>query len=432
MKKIKKPVSMLLSLLMVVGLFTIVPAAADEVQTERLGNYDYTVGTDEEGSYYAVDSALALFNLSSYSNFNNDFSGMRFKQTADIDMDGWDWYAIGAAIPFRGIYDGDGYVIRNISNPDGASGMFGNLRGTVKNVNLKDCSFSGGRVGSIASETYNEYVGEDEIICTIENCNVIGGTVTGSQMVGGLVGYLGGGEIIDCFTNVSVSGDALAKGPVVGHGNSPDCCFTDFPDGASNISGYQVEIYPITTGSGITVSGNFRTVGRTAGNIDYFGEPYDNITLSGGDAPEGYTVIGYQSDDVEITDGSFTMPEKAVSVTAVLGAEEPDHLSVSGDGNFYTINDAEGWDVFCDLLQDNDKGYFDGKTVLLGDDIAVTRMAGGSYHDFTGTFNGLEHTLTVSYGTAGEPVGGDDKVAPFRNVEDGCVIKNLHKSLQAV
>ena len=281
-------------------------------------------------------------------------------------------------------------------------------------------------MGSIASETYNEYVGEDEIICTIENCNVIGGTVTGSQMVGGLVGYLGGGEIIDCFTNVSVSGDALAKGPVVGHGNSPDSCFTDFPDGASNISGYQVEIYPITTGSGITVSGNFRTVGRTAGNIDYFAEPCDNITLSGGDAPEGYTVIGYQSDDVEITDGSFTMPEKAVSVTAVLGAEEPDHLSVSGDGNFYTINDAEGWDVFCDLLKDNDKGYFDGKTVLLGDDIVVTRMAGGSYHDFTGTFNGLEHTLTVSYGTAGEPVGGDDKVAPFRNVEDGCVIKNLH------
>ena len=139
MKKIKKPVSVLLAVLMVVSLFSIVPAAADEVQTERLGNYDYTVGTDEEGSYYAVDSALALLNLSSYSNFDNDFNWMRFKQTADIDMDGWDWYAIGAAIPFRGIYDGDGYVIRNISNHNhnGASGMFGNLRGTVKNVNLK-------------------------------------------------------------------------------------------------------------------------------------------------------------------------------------------------------------------------------------------------------------------------------------------------------
>ena len=426
MKRIKKPVSILLAVIMVVSLFSIVPAAADEVQTEQLGNYDYTVGTDEKGSYYAVDSALALFNLSSYSNFNNDFNGMRFKQTADIEMDGWDWYAIGDTIPFRGIYDGDGYVIRNIGNPNGDSGMFGKLNGTVKNVNLKDCSFSGGCVGSIASETYNEYVGEDEIICTIENCNVIGGTVTGSQMVGGLVGYLGGGEIIDCFTNVSVSGDAVAKGPVVGHGSDPDCYFTDIPDGASNRSGYQVENYPITTGSGITVSGNFRTVGRTAGNIDYFGEPYDNITLSGGDAPEGYTVIGYQSNDVEITDGSFTMPKKAVSVTAVFGSDEPDHLSVSADGNFYTINDAEGWDNFCDLLKDNDKGYFDDKTVLLGDDIAVTRMAGGSYHDFTGTFNGLEHTLTVNYGTAGEPVGDDNKVAPFRNVEDGCVIKNLH------
>ena len=140
MKKIKKPVSVLLAVLMVVSLFSIVPAAADEVQTEQLGDYDYTVGTDEEGSYYAVDSALALLNLANYNNnFSCDLKGMRFKQTVDIDMEGWDWYFIGATTPFRGIYDGDGYVIRNISNHNhnGASGMFGNLRGTVKNVNLK-------------------------------------------------------------------------------------------------------------------------------------------------------------------------------------------------------------------------------------------------------------------------------------------------------
>ena len=96
----------------------------------------------------------------------------------------------------------------------------------------------------------------------------------------------------------------------------------------------------------------------------------------------------------------------------------------SNDGNTYTINDDYGWELFCDALQNNDKGFFDGKTVKLGADIEVTRMAGGSYHDFTGTFDGQGHTLTVNYGTSGSPIN-EDNAAPFRYVE-GCVIRNLH------
>ncbi|MBQ6749433.1 MAG: hypothetical protein IJR02_01530 [Bacteroidaceae bacterium] len=104
---------------------------------------------------------------------------------------------------------------------------------------------------------------------------------------------------------------------------------------------------------------------------------------------------------------------------------DPAHFSVNDAGTEYTIHTAEGWGVFCDLLAENTKGYFDNKTVKLGADIEVTRMAGGSYHDFTGTFDGDSHMLTVSYGSASEPVS-NDKAAPFRNVENGCLIKNLH------
>ncbi len=105
---------------------------------------------------------------------------------------------------------------------------------------------------------------------------------------------------------------------------------------------------------------------------------------------------------------------------------DPAHFSVDNAGTEYTIHTAEGWGVFCDLLDHNAKGYFDNKTVKLGADIEVTRMAGGSDHDFTGTFDGDGHTLTVSYGSASEPVSDDNKAATFRNVENGCVIKNLH------
>ena len=111
-----------------------------------------------------------------------------------------------------------------------------------------------------------------------------------------------------------------------------------------------------------------------------------------------------------------------VSVTVSFDA---DHFADNGDGT-YTIKTAKGWDAFCDLLAaDGGKTYFSGKTVKLSTDIGtaddpITRMAGASHHDFTGTFDGQGHTLTVDYNT------GEQYAAPFRNAENGCVIENLH------
>ena len=105
-------------------------------------------------------------------------------------------------------------------------------------------------------------------------------------------------------------------------------------------------------------------------------------------------------------------------------------FSWSESDDTYTIHTATGWDLFCSLLANSDKGFFTGKTVRLGADIGtadapVTRMAGASGKDFTGTFDGQGHTLTVGYGTADAPFG-EQYAAPFRNLEDGCTIKNLH------
>jgi hypothetical protein len=56
---------------------------------------------------------------------------------------------------------------------------------------------------------------------------------------------------------------------------------------------------------------------------------------------------------------------------------------------------------------------FSGKTIVLDDDIVVTRMAGSSGHEFCGTFDGDGHTLTVQYGTANAPIEQQQFVAPF-------------------
>ena len=97
-------------------------------------------------------------------------------------------------------------------------------------------------------------------------------------------------------------------------------------------------------------------------------------------------------------------------------------FSVNDAGTEYTIYTAKGWDYFCDMLADNDKGYFTGKTVKLGANIAVSRMAGGSYHDFTGTFDGGGNTLTFEYSAT------EAYAAPFRYVEGPSA--TVHASIQ--
>ena len=81
-------------------------------------------------------------------------------------------------------------------------------------------------------------------------------------------------------------------------------------------------------------------------------------------------------------------------------------LSTDSDGAF-VINNASEWEYFCENLQDNDTwNRFSGKTVKLGADISVTRMAGSASHDFCGTFDGNHKTITFNYGSEAEPESG--------------------------
>ena len=86
-----------------------------------------------------------------------------------------------------------------------------------------------------------------------------------------------------------------------------------------------------------------------------------------------------------------------------------DDFSQTGD-NEYTIFTAAGWGLFCDAIAGGES--FSGKTVKLGADITITRMACDENHKFNGTFNGQGHTLTVNYGSADNPID-TEFVAPF-------------------
>ena len=87
----------------------------------------------------------------------------------------------------------------------------------------------------------------------------------------------------------------------------------------------------------------------------------------------------------------------------------PEDFTDNGDGT-YTINTAAGWGLFCDAIEGGES--FNGKTVYLGADITITRMANNADPCFRGTFDGQGHTLTLDYGTATNPVDAQF-VAPF-------------------
>ena len=105
---------------------------------------------------------------------------------------------------FWGTFDGDGHTISGIriyKGNDECQGLFGYVRGTVKNVTLSDaritgCNNVGGIVGFLPNYT-------DQLIGTVNNCHVDGNVaihtvVSNADYHGGIVGYSYSGTVINC------------------------------------------------------------------------------------------------------------------------------------------------------------------------------------------------------------------------------------------
>ncbi|MDD4291563.1 MAG: InlB B-repeat-containing protein [Clostridia bacterium] len=108
---------------------------------------------------------------------------------ADIDMADTAWTPVGidGDVIFTGVFDGNGYVIKNLSitTPNnGFSGLFGFIGGTVKNLGVTNVTL-----------------------------NV---AVAGNQTAGALTGYMKNGTISDCYATGSVT--ILSPGVVTAGG----------------------------------------------------------------------------------------------------------------------------------------------------------------------------------------------------------------------
>ena len=161
--------------------------------------------------------------------------------------------------------------------------------------------------------------------------------------------------------------------------------------------------------------------------IDYLNANYYTLTL-----PDGVTASG---EHLMYNDVDYYVPGSTVTLSSLPTASADYHYSYTVNGTpisgtsfaitanatvalILTIDSAAGWGEFCDLLEGNDKGFFSGKTVKLANNITVSRMAGSEGHEFTGTFDGNQKTLTFNYTTSAE------NAAPFQYVENA-TIQNL-------
>ena len=171
-----------------------------------------------------ITTAQQLKQLADEVNAGDSKSGKTVLLMNDIDLSVYpNWSPIGTlnlnwsevSRPFSGVFDGQNHTISNLtctSVTNGYAGLFGNFDGTVQNLILRDAQITvEGQAAAVVCENYKGQV---------LNCAMIGGSVKGKSVAGGVVCY-NRGTVENCYATgdvTSLSGGRICyAGGVVGY-----------------------------------------------------------------------------------------------------------------------------------------------------------------------------------------------------------------------
>ena len=177
-----------------------------------------------DASTIYITTAQQLKQLADEVNAGDSKSGKTVLLMNDIDLSVYpNWSPIGTlkpntsqvSYPFSGVFDGQNHTISNLtctSNTNGYAGLFGNFDGTVQNLILRDAQITvEGQAAAVVCENYKGQV---------LNCAMIGGSVKGKSVAGGVVCY-NRGTVENCYATgdvTSLSGGRICyAGGVVGY-----------------------------------------------------------------------------------------------------------------------------------------------------------------------------------------------------------------------
>ena len=165
--------------------------------------------TDNGQGNYTVTSAEGLKAVADIANNGN--LGINITLTENINLTDMDWTPIGIDYnhQYTGTFNGGGHTITGltVTGSDQYVGLFGHIGsgGTVKDVTLEEVKIESNNdmsaVGGVAGRSYG----------TLENCSV-SGSVSGSGIAGGVVGYQSGGFLTGCSSSATVNAGGVAGG----------------------------------------------------------------------------------------------------------------------------------------------------------------------------------------------------------------------------
>ena len=402
-----------------------------------------------------------------------DNTNFYVKQIEDIDLQGATLAPLDAGKSFAGHYDGDGYTIKNgtITSDGTQVGLFTNLTGTVTRLFMEDITVtyqnSGSQAGAIAghlgSTGHITYCRGKNITVTSTDSSIMGcpGTIVGTMDDGAAVTNclllntdkdfcnnksIGADE--HCYKVTATDDFDLQRGKIcyllnngvdnavwrqdIGTDNAP--VINNDSHSESPIVYYYDEQGHQGYTNEETASLVVLRVQDIAFNQSTDYEAFKGSMIRLADyAPEhnGFVLQEWST----LADGIGTI--YATDATLVLSEETlvlypqwdkmPKALPGEGtEASPYIIASADDWNAFAaNITYFNSSFYgYVNKHIRLDANINVSEMVGTSGNDtFRGTFDGNNHTLTFTKGTASEPFT-EQFCAPFRYV-DGATIQNL-------
>lgn len=196
-------------LLLILGVLVSIPAFKDTTDDHNKQE------TTEENNILEIHN-LEEFMAFSDSLTKNDYQDWEVKLCSDLDFSKYtEMVPLGyvggekKSVPFRGTFNGNGYKITGltITMEDTSAGLFAKLCGTVKNLHMENCSFSGYRSGPIAADMQGGYILNCYVDATVEEektgaiamvlDGIIENCVASSDAFYGLIRE---GEVRHCFT----------------------------------------------------------------------------------------------------------------------------------------------------------------------------------------------------------------------------------------
>ena len=250
------------SILAIAALLTFGQVAwADGTPTKHFsGTFNSGQTNEQDGSKgkpYHIASIEDLNHLAEDVNSGTDYYGVYFQLTDDLDYKDKTFTPIGTGdetsngTPFKGIFDGAGKTISNITYTDNKRvgvGLFGYIYSPaeIRNVNLKICSFTGNSgVGAIVgnSSGYSPYFGIYD--CTVASDVSVTATTDDEEnapalYAGGIIGYCGYLLVSNCTSAAAVSGGSCVGGiaGLLYEGTIENCFYTgnsDFSDDSKGV-----------------------------------------------------------------------------------------------------------------------------------------------------------------------------------------------------